>query len=68
MDDFDIPFDLEYNKSKSENTLQKLVKVKAQECELYKCNSMKGSTIESAVHARLDMQTYLKLKDISMVN
>ena len=65
LDDFDIPFDLEFIKSKSEYSFKKLVKVKSQEYELYKCNSMKGSKMESTFHARLEMQSYLKLKDIS---
>ena len=65
MEDFGIPFDLDYIKSKSENTFKKLVKVKAQEYELNKCNSMKGSKMERTFHARLEMQSYLKLKDIT---
>ena len=39
--------------------------MKAQAYELYKCNIMKGSKMEKTLHARLEMQTYLKLKDIS---
>jgi hypothetical protein len=63
MEDFGIPFDLDYIKSKSEYTFKKLVKVKAQEYELNKCNSMKGSKMERTFHARLEMQIYLNLKD-----
>jgi hypothetical protein len=65
LNDFGIPFDLELIKSKSDYTFKRLVKVKAQEYEFYKCNSMKGSKMESTFHARLQMQTYLTLKDIS---
>ena len=65
LKDFGIPFDLEYIKSKSEYSFKRLVKVKAQEYELYKLNSMKGSKMESTFHASLQMQTYLKLENIS---
>ena len=65
LEDFGIPFDLEYIKSKSEYTFKKLVKVRAHEYELNKCNSMKGSKMERTFHAKLEMQSYLKLKDIT---
>ena len=65
LDDFCLPLDLDYIKSKSEYSFKKLIKVKAQEYELSKFNSMKGSKMESTFHGKLDMQNYLKLKNIS---
>lgn len=66
MHDFGIPFDLDYIKSKSDYSFKNLVKVKAREYELHKCNSMKGSKLENTFHAKLEMQSYLVRKDISV--
>ena len=66
LHDFGIPFDLDYIKSKSDYSFKNLVKVKAREYELHKCNSMKGSKLENTFHAKLEMQSYLVRKDISV--
>ena len=41
------------------------MKVKASEYELHTCNSKKGSKMEKTFHPSLEMQNYLKLKNIS---
>ena len=66
LHDFGIPFDLEYIKSKSDYTFKNLVKVNAREYELNKCNLMKGSTMEINFHAKLEIQSYLVRKYISV--
>ena len=64
LHDFGIPFDLEYIKSKSDYTFKNLVKVKAREYELIKCNLMKGSKLEKTFHTKLEIQSNFMRKDI----
>ena len=66
LDDFGIPLDLEFIKSKSVFSFKRLVKVKAHEYELGERNSMKGSKMEKTFHPKLEMQNYLKLKDLTV--
>ena len=63
--DFCIPVDLDYIKSKSEYTFKKSVKVKGHEYALRELNTMKGSKMENTFHGKLDMQSYLKLKNLT---
>ena len=66
LDDFGIPIDLEYIKSKSDFSFKKLVKVKAQEYELCEMNSNKGTKMEKTFHPKLEMQGYLLSKEITV--
>ena len=63
--DFGIQVNLENIKSKSEYAFKKMVKLKAQEYELCKLNSMKGSKMENTFHGKLEIQKYLRQKNIS---
>ena len=63
--DFGIKVNLENIKSKSEFVFKKMVKLKAQEYELCKLNSMKGSKMENTFHGKLEIQKYLRQKNIS---
>ena len=63
--DFGIQVNLENIKSKSEFVFKKMVKLKAQEYELCKLNSMKGSKMENTFHGKLEIQKYLMQKNIS---
>ena len=66
LDDFGIPVDLEFIKSKSVYSFKMLMKVKAHAFELSEINSMKGSKMEKTFHSKLEMQNYLKLKDLTV--
>ena len=66
LDDFRIPLDLDYIRSKSEFSFKNLVKVMSKEYELYQMNRMKGSKMEKTYHSELKMQSYLHAKDISV--
>ena len=63
LDDFVIPLDLKFIKSKYVYSFRK---VKAHEYELSEMNSMKGSKMEKTFHSKLEMQNYLKLKDLTV--
>ena len=60
LEDFGIPGELDFIKSKSEDSFKRLVKVKAQEYALSELNSMKKSKMENTSHTKLELQSYLK--------
>ena len=70
LEDFCIPVDLEYIKSKSQDAFKRLVKVKAQVYALDKLNKVKAghSKMDGIFYPRLEMQKYLKTKNISPEN
>ena len=67
LDDFGIPGDLDYIRSKSKDSFKRLVKAKALDYALSELNSMqaKHSKLEKLVYTSLEMQSYLKSSDIN---
>ena len=67
LEDFEIPVDLEYIKSKSKDSFKRLVKVKSLEFSLCELNLVKEkhSKMQSLFYPRLEMQSYLKLKNMT---
>ena len=64
LEDYGIPIDLDYFKSKSVFSFKKMVKVKAHEYALCKLNAMKKSKMDNTFHGKMEMQEYLKSKNI----
>ena len=67
LDDFGIPVDLEYVKSISKESFKRLVKVKSLEFALSELNLVKEkhSKMQNLFYPRLEMQRYLKLKNMT---
>ena len=63
-EDFGISEDLDFVKSKSEYSFKKIIKVKAQECALHILNLRKKSKMENTFPTKMNMQGYLKSKDV----
>ena len=55
-EDFGIPDDLDYIKSKSEYSFKKMIKVKAQEYALHILNFRKKTKMENSCHTKMNMQ------------
>ena len=56
LEDFGIPEDLDFIKSKSKDSFKKLVKIKAADYALHELNRMKAS------HSKMDNIFYTKLQ------
>ena len=67
LEDFGIPEDLDFIKSKSKDSFKKLVKIKAADYALHELNHMKAShsKMDNVFYTKLQMQGYLKAKDIT---
>ena len=63
--DYGLSEDLDFIKSKSDFSFKKLIKVKALEYAIGELNTTKGSKMENTFHSKLEMQSYLKLQNIS---
>ena len=70
LEDLCIPVDLEFIKSKSQDSFKRLVKVKAREYALDELNKMKAghSKMNNIYYPKLEMQHYLKNEKISPEN
>ena len=67
LEDFCIPVDLDFIKSKSKESFKKIVRVKAEEYALNQLNCIKAShsKMENIFYTKLEMQSYLKSKNIN---
>ena len=67
LEDLCIPVDLEFIKSKSQDSFKRLVKVKAREYALDELNKVKTghSKMDNIYYPKLEMQHYLKNEKIS---
>ena len=67
LEDFDIPVDLDFIRSKSEYSFKNLVKKKAKEYAFHKfmVKKMKHSKLDDLFYSKLEMQKYLKSNQFS---
>ena len=63
--EFNMTEEFEFFKSKSKESFQNFVKVKARKYELERLKKLQKSKTENLVYSKLELQEYLELKDMN---